>query len=48
MIKSKETKNKGIEIDLTGPQGISLLPFKFDSVDDSKNYNLVILIEKKC
>jgi len=21
MIKSKETKNKGIEIDLTGPQG---------------------------
>ena len=49
MIKSKENKPKrNIEIDLTSPQGNALLSFRFSLVDGLKNYNLVILIEKKC
>ena len=47
MIKSKENKPKrNIEIDLTGPQGnFYLLGLASRCL---KNYNLVILIEKKC
>ena len=48
MIKSKENKPKrNIEIDLTGPQGNAYYLLGL-AVDGLKNYNLVILIEKKC
>ena len=48
MIKNKETKPKrNIEIDLTGPQGNGYYLLGLNR-DGLKNYNLVILIEKKC